>query len=160
VGGTLIWYYYICQRQVWMMAHQVNPDEDDPNLQYGRFLHAHTYPRERHEILLGHNKLDLMTDKNGQAVVVEIKKSSRYLKSATMQLAHYLSGLEEQGIHARGEIRIPEERRREPVILDQAMRDELARVRRHIQALVHGAIPRAERSNWCRKCAYAELCWA
>ncbi len=29
VNGTLIWYYFICQREVWLMGHQLNPDEDN-----------------------------------------------------------------------------------------------------------------------------------
>ncbi|HHY29486.1 MAG TPA: Dna2/Cas4 domain-containing protein, partial [Syntrophaceticus sp.] len=23
VGGTLIWYYFICKRQVWLISHQL-----------------------------------------------------------------------------------------------------------------------------------------
>jgi len=23
VTGTMVWYYYVCQREVWLMAHQL-----------------------------------------------------------------------------------------------------------------------------------------
>ena len=35
VNGTLIWYYFICQREVWLMGHQLNPDEDNAYLKSG-----------------------------------------------------------------------------------------------------------------------------
>ncbi|MCD6318594.1 Dna2/Cas4 domain-containing protein, partial [Candidatus Aerophobetes bacterium] len=25
ITGTLIWYYYICRREVWLMAHELHP---------------------------------------------------------------------------------------------------------------------------------------
>ena len=39
VTGTLIWYSTICKRQIWLMAHELNPDEDHELLELGRFLH-------------------------------------------------------------------------------------------------------------------------
>lgn len=30
VTGTLIWYYYICKREVWLMFHQIAPDGTIP----------------------------------------------------------------------------------------------------------------------------------
>lgn len=38
VTGTLVWYYYICPREVWLMARQLTPDEDNPNIDLGRFI--------------------------------------------------------------------------------------------------------------------------
>ncbi len=160
VGGTLIWYYCICKRQTWLMAHQINPDEDDPNLEYGRFLHEKAYPRQRNEVELGANKLDIVTSDDGQVVVVEVKKSSRHLESARMQLAHYLLSLEELGVSAQGEIRVPDERKRERIVLDNGLRQKVEQMRKQIQALVHRPIPPARRIPWCKKCAYAEMCWS
>ena len=43
VNGTMMWYYYICHRQVWLTAHHITPDSDDPNIQLvGTFLNKHT----------------------------------------------------------------------------------------------------------------------
>jgi CRISPR-associated exonuclease Cas4 len=53
VNGTLIWYYYICKRQVWLMAHALNPDPDDENIQQGRNIHEYSYPRDKKELNLG-----------------------------------------------------------------------------------------------------------
>ena len=59
VTGTLVWYYCICPREAWLMAHQINPDEDDPNIEYGRFLQRFSYGRERKEGAIGSSKVDI-----------------------------------------------------------------------------------------------------
>lgn len=53
VTGTLVWYYYICHREVWLMGRQITPDEDDSNVELGRFLHQLRYGRDKKEINLG-----------------------------------------------------------------------------------------------------------
>src|SRR5690606_31702109 len=50
----MVWYYYVCKRQVWLIAHQLDPNSEDDNLEYGRFLHQHAYKREKKEISIGH----------------------------------------------------------------------------------------------------------
>ena len=87
VTGTLMWYYYICHREVWLMAHQINPDQDQNLLDYGRFLHEKAYARDKKEITVGHLKFDILRKKGGEFVIGEVKKSSKYEQSATMQLA-------------------------------------------------------------------------
>ena len=47
VNGTLFWYYNICKREVWLMTHQIVPDQQDDNISFGRFLHETTYQRNK-----------------------------------------------------------------------------------------------------------------
>ena len=35
VSGTYIWYYCICQREVWLLAHALEADQQDENIQIG-----------------------------------------------------------------------------------------------------------------------------
>ncbi|MFZ5591068.1 MAG: CRISPR-associated protein Cas4, partial [Bacillota bacterium] len=102
VSGTLIWYYYICPREVWLIGHQVTPDQDDANVSLGRFLQEHSYPRERKELQVGSSKMDIFRISGDELVVGEVKKSSRYRQSARMQLAFYLWELKQRGVLARG----------------------------------------------------------
>ena len=90
VNGTLIWYYYICKRQVWLQAHSLGPDQDDENISKGRNIHEFSYPRDKKELDLGHIKIDLLRSEKGNLILGEIKKSSRFLTSATRQLQFYL----------------------------------------------------------------------
>lgn len=53
VNGTLVWYYFICQREVWLMGHQLNPDEDNANLEIGRLIQETTYLRDKKRLIWG-----------------------------------------------------------------------------------------------------------
>jgi len=35
ITGTLIWYYYMCPRETWLMAHELSPNQEDPFLEIG-----------------------------------------------------------------------------------------------------------------------------
>ncbi|MDR1379398.1 MAG: CRISPR-associated protein Cas4, partial [Synergistaceae bacterium] len=102
IGGTLVWYHSICQRQVWLMSRSVAPNPDNDYLALGRLIDQNTFTREKHQITFGDNKFDFVQDKDGALIVSEVKKSSRAERSALLQLAHYLYELRKEGIEAKG----------------------------------------------------------
>jgi len=160
--GTLLWYWAICKREAWLMAHELNPDEDDPYLELGRFLSRKAYPRaRRRELALPGMKLDLLeTEQGNEVIVAEIKKSSRFLEAARLQLLFYLYRLEEEGVTVRGELRIPREKKRIHVNLDEAGRQQLQHAIAELQTLIEQPVPPlAVRIPFCRRCAYREFCW-
>lgn len=161
VNGTLIWYYCICPREAWLMARQITSDQDDPNIVIGRFLHEQRYVREKKEILLDGGKLDVVKMKDGDIVVREVKKSSRYMKSAKMQLLYYLKLMKEHGIEARGELLFPEERKKEEVWLTEDNIQKLEQTETAILQLVNQpSPPPPKKISFCHSCAYREYCWA
>ena len=161
VNGTLIWYYYICKREVWLMSRQLNPDERDENIEWGRFMHELRYARERKELAFGNVKVDIAGERNGKLLVAEMKKTSSFRKSATMQLLFYLWQLKESGVEAAGELRFPEEKRRETVVLDDAAIAELQNTVKDIRRIIaQPKPPKPEKIKYCGKCAYREFCWA
>jgi len=161
VSGTLVWYYYICPREVWLIGHQITPDQDDTNVSLGRFIQEYSYIREKKELAVGHSKMDVFHIGDGELVIGEVKKSSRYRQSARMQLAFYLSELQQRGIKARGELRFPKEKKREEVVLDEQTERELDQTRREILRILYLPQPPLPAKNrYCKKCAYAEFCWA
>lgn len=161
VGGTLIWYFYICPRQVWLIQHQLNPDQENRFIEIGRFLSEYSYPREIKEVSLDGCKFDVLSQEKERLVVAEVKKSSAHLKSATMQLAYYLSVLEKKGLKVKGEIRIPKEKRKIEVALSEKIREELDWARKEIQAIFsRDQPPLPQRGKYCRNCGYFEFCWA
>ncbi len=163
VTGTLVHYAKICPRKVWLMAHELGPDEDHPLLELGRFLSERAYPREPlRKIALPGLVIDwVRATPEGELLVVEVKKSGRALAAARLQLLFYLKQLKERGLRVRGEIRVPGERRRIPVALDPDGDRELQAALSEIRAIVRHPLPPPPR--WigpCRGCAYAEFCWA
>lgn len=160
--GTLLWYWAICKREAWLMAHELNPDEDDPYLELGRFLTQRAYPRaRRRELVLPGIKLDLVeTDQGGEVIVAEIKKSSRFLEAARLQLLFYLHRLKEEGVIAHGELRIPKEKKRISVELNEDGERRLQDAIAELQVLVELPLPPpAVRIPFCRRCAYRDFCW-
>ncbi|AEG14080.1 CRISPR-associated protein Cas4 [Desulfofundulus kuznetsovii DSM 6115] len=161
VIGSFVQAMMICPRQVWLMSRQICPDEDNVFLELGRLIGSHAYGRERKEIHLGHLCLDLVRRGGREFVVGEVKKSSRAREAARMQLAFYLYELREMGIEAEGELLFPEERRRERVVLDAGLVQQVEELKRRIIAVIYrDKPPPPQKIPFCSKCAYAELCWA
>lgn len=161
ISGTWVWYFSICPRQLWLMAHAITPDEDDPNLEYGRFLHERSYLREGNEVMVGASRLDRVIRRNGETIVMEIKKSSRSIDTSRLQLAHYLYQMEHQGVTAIGELHFPEEKRQERVVLSDALRCQLdALYSQILRCAASPSPPPRKRIGFCAKCAYRDYCWS
>jgi len=161
VTGSMVQAYTVCPRQAWLASRQICPDEDNVYLALGRLVDQQSYGREKKEVRLGHLCLDLIRRGNKQLVVGEVKKSSRAQEAAKLQLAFYLHELAAMGIKAEGELLFPEERRKERVVLDEAMSQQVAQVKTEITTLINKEQPPPpQKIKRCTKCAYAELCWA
>jgi len=161
VGGTLIWYYCICKREVWLMAHKIVPDQEDPNVDIGRFIHESSYGRKRKEISVGNIKIDVLSKKQGHLIIGEIKKSTKFIESSKMQLAYYLLELKRNGLEGKGILMFPRERKRETIELDDELIKELEEIEKDILRICYQPYPpKPIKEPICRKCAYAEFCWS
>jgi len=158
---TLIWYYYICPREVWLMAHEINPEQDNPLVEIGRTFHEHSYKREKKEISLDGMKIDLLRKEGNEYVVCEMKKSSRFELPAKMQLAYSLYKLKKMRIEAKGELLIPKEKKKIQVELNKELENEIERAVAKIKEIIgEEKPPPPEKIKYCGKCAYRYLCWA
>lgn len=160
ITGTLIWYYFICKREVWYIEHGIEASQEHPFVYMGRIIHEESYERQRKEILIDNTiRIDILAR---EGVVCEVKKSSRHLKSATMQLAYYLYYLKHRkGIERKGLLLIPEEKKRIEVVLTPELEKELEQAIKDISEIRAAEIPPPPvKCKFCRSCAYAELCWA
>lgn len=161
IGGTLVWYCLICKRQVWLISHGVEADKEDEFLKLGRLIDESSYERVRHSVSFGDSKFDLLKEEKGVLVIGEIKKSSRSIEAARLQLAHYLYELAKSGIAARGELLFPEERRREDVSITEDLQSKLDEIYIEIKDIVVSLCPpKAQECKYCKHCAYKELCWS
>jgi CRISPR-associated exonuclease Cas4 len=143
------------------MSRNLVPDQDDANIDLGRFIQENTYQRDKKEISLGNIKLDILRNEKGQLIVGEVKKTSKYVKSATMQLAFYLYELKEAGVEAVGELMFPKEKKKIMVELDDNLIMEIEKVKREILRIIYTEMPpQPKKINFCRNCAYAEFCWS
>jgi CRISPR-associated exonuclease Cas4 len=160
--GTLVWYYAICPRECWLMAHQLEPEREFDLLEQGRLNTEAHYQREKKEIELpGGVRVDKVRREGGKLILSEIKKSSKFLAAARLQLAFYLWVLEQEGVKAVGEVLMPEERKREEVTLEGETRSQLMQALEEIPKLIAQPTPPvAKWIRYCNPCAYAEFCWS
>ncbi|MCS7163561.1 MAG: CRISPR-associated protein Cas4, partial [Thermodesulfovibrio sp.] len=135
---TLIWYYYICPREVWLMSRHLEPYQGNPFIEIGRLLSQEAYKRDRKEIMIqtpeqqGGMVIDLIKTEDEEILIGEVKKSSSYEKSARMQLAYYLFRLKLLGIEAKGQLLFPKEKRRVDVYLTDEIEKELIEAQQKI----------------------------
>ncbi len=161
ITGTLVWYYAICPREAWLMAHELEPEKDFELLAEGRLNQETHYERATKELSLPGMRLDQVRREGGRLIVSEVKKSSRFLPATRLQLGYYLWRLAKEGMEASGEILVPEERKREVLELTPELRAEVEALVAKIEALVREpAPPPAKKIPFCKKCAYAEFCWS
>jgi len=67
----------------------------------------------------------------------------------------------EQGVKMKGELLIPEERKRIPVELTEELERVLLEDMRHIREIISQDVPpEAKKIKFCRNCAYNDFCWA
>ena len=159
INGTLMWYYYICKREVWLIGHGIEADQANDFLLLGRHIQELFYKREKKEFLIDNTiMIDILP---GKKVVGEIKKSSRYEKAAKMQVAFYLWYMKQKGVELEGELRIPQERKRQKVHLTPELAREIEEAIAEIQKIL--ALPKPPppvKIPYCKHCAYKDLCWS
>ncbi|MGH7890550.1 MAG: CRISPR-associated protein Cas4 [Thermodesulfobacteriota bacterium] len=161
VNGTVIDCYYICHRELWLMTRNIVPDQDNAFIELGRFINEATYQRDRKQIHLENVVIDLTRLDDDKVVVGEIKKSSRAIDAARMQLCYYLYVLRDYGIEAEGELLFPKEKRKEKVALTDEVVKELEEAIEDIKKIATQELPpKAVKIPYCTNCGYREFCWS
>lgn len=160
-NGTLVWFYKICKREVWLMSKNILPDQMDENIDLGRFIHENSYQRKEKEVLFGNVKFDVVFENEDKLVIGETKKTSKYENASKYQLAYYLSVLKDSGINAEGVLLYPEEKKRTKVILTKELEDELKDIIKEIEEIQEKDIPpELKKINFCKNCGYREYCYS
>lgn len=159
ITGTLVWYYFVCKREVWLMSREITPDEDTAILNIGRAVHEIYYRKMIKEISMDGVKIDLF--KSPGRAVCEVKTSSKFIEAARYQLLYYLFRLKEYGINSIGWILVPMEKKKVRVELNKGAEHALLNVLEEIKRIVEMECPPPpNKTPICRRCAYREFCWA
>ncbi|MDI3473082.1 MAG: CRISPR-associated exonuclease Cas4 [Thermotogaceae bacterium] len=162
ITGYSVLAYVHCKREAWLVLRRFVPEQENPYIELGRFLHRNSYKNKGYkEVELPGAKIDLIWKENNCTIVGEIKKSTRSVDGARIQLLFYLKLLKEKGINATGQILIPQERKRLTVEYDEKAEEELQKVideLRHLQ--YENKPPKPVWISKCSKCGFANFCWA
>ena len=162
VTGYSVLAYTVCEREAWFVLRRFKPEQDNPYIELGRYLHKNSYEgKGEKEIKLPGAVIDLIWNDKKCTIVGEIKKSSKSLKGARIQLLFYLKLLREKGVEAQGFILLPKEKKKIPVEYDKEAEKEIQEILQQLRELIKSPIPPAPKwIGLCSKCGFSELCWA
>ncbi len=161
ITGSQIQAYLVCPRQLWLLSHQITGNQYNEFLAIGRLYSQETFKREKKELVIDGNKLDIVRGIDGTLTIIEVKKSSKMIRAAKMQLLHYLFVVSKKGHKVTGEIRIPKEKKVIPVTFGKKEQEEIKALHEQIYMLTEQEFPPLpQRISACRKCSYSEFCWS
>ena len=159
ITGGLIHEYMVCKRAAWYSIRRVSFENELVLL--GKFLHEKSYKGEVKNVFSDNISLDFVREEDGKVRVYEVKKSTKMIEAARMQLAFYLSWLEERGVEAEGIIAVPAEKYKESLTLTDDLREQLKRLTEEMEIVLNSTRPPKRKwRNICKKCSYLDLCWA
>lgn len=155
--GTLISYYFICQRKAYLFYHRINLEDNSENVHIGKALHETKF---EDEIKFENIALDKITEE----YIIEFKKSSSDTQAAKFQLLFYLKTLKDIGIIRKGRLEFSEKRggksKQIIVELTKDNENELRKVCKDLQNLVSLEFPpKALQLPKCKNCAYFTYCF-
>jgi len=154
--------FLICKREAWLMLRQMIADQENSYLDIGRLISEETFSREKKEIYIPDlsAKFDMITKRNGQYFVAEIKKSSASMKSGIEQLKYYMYLLRAKGIEIKGLIKIPNEKKNLEVVLNDLDIKFIEENLKNLEILSCEEFPpTAIKIKYCQKCAHYEFCF-
>lgn len=161
ITGSILQAYIICPRQAWLMTRNISGNQYNEFIAIGRLLSEETYKRDKKEIRIGENKIDVLREKNGSVTLIETKKSSRMIRASQIQMLYYLYNIRDKVRTIKGEIRIPKEKKVISVELTDESVNEIDEIVSDISSLLlKEDVPQRVWIKFCRNCSYFDFCWS
>lgn len=162
INATLINYYFLCHRKLWLHAHSIRMEHTSDVVYEGKLIGEESYPQRAErwtEVEVEGAKIDYYDPKLG--VVHEVKKSDAKEQAHIAQVKYYLYLLRRNGIKAEyGIIEYPKLRQTERVELSDEDIKEIERWMADIQAIVaREYCPERLVKSKCKNCSYFDFCW-
>lgn len=161
ITGTMVNYYFVCQRKLWLFTHDVQLEHESDLVAQGKLIDETTYAEEKHGIEIdGTVVMDFSKVKD--KVIHEIKKSNAVEQAHEWQLKYYLYVLNGMGVKGfSGEIDYPKLKKRIKVTLSPEDESKMQDILNQIEMIKHTElIPDTINKQFCKKCAYYEFCWS
>lgn len=161
-SATLISYYHLCHRKLWLHANDLRMEHVSDTVAEGKLLEQTSFrqrPKKWKEISLGHSKIDHFDPR--QRLVREIKKSPKLEHAHVAQVQYYLYALEQRGVaNAKGIIEYPKQRKTTKVELTPEIRKDIQQWEKEIQRIVkQKKCPEIVKKSYCKTCAFYDFCY-
>ena len=159
VTGTMVYYYFVCQRKLWYFANEINMEQNSELVSIGKILDETSYRREKKGILID-NTINIDFIKNG-AVLHEVKKTKAIEEAGIWQIKYYMYYLEKKGVKGiSAEIDYPLLKEKREVFLEEEDIEIIENVIKNIEEIIaQEKPPKNIDKKICKKCAYYDLCY-
>lgn len=160
ITGTMMNYYFICQRKLWLFVHDLKFEDNHENVLLGKLIDQGTYNQEKKQIMIDQTiNIDFIED---WKIIHEVKKSRAMEESAEWQVRYYIYYLQEKGINIeKGVLDYPKLRQTKDVYLTTENLIELKEILKNIEDISQRKeTPAVINSKICKKCAYYEYCYS
>ncbi len=161
IGGTLIAYYYICKRKLYLFANNIRFEDFSDLVKIGKNTHkGHYNYKPFKEVEFKGSKFDFLKVKN-EVIVSEVKTSKALEEASIWQLKYYIWQLKESGINCqKGMLHYPKLMRRIKVELTEKDIEIIQETEKKIKEIIHKKkIPEPIKKGYCSRCAYYEFCF-
>lgn len=164
ITGTMVNYYFICHRKLWLFAKGLNLENVSGNADVikGKILHENRFKKERQkEIQIDNARIDFITY-GDQVFVHEVKKSKKFEEAHIWQLKYYIYNLQLKGVNcSHGILHYPASMRKLEVDFTDEDKKQLEEALIGITDLLkESTMPGRIDKKMCLKCAYYDFCYA
>jgi CRISPR-associated exonuclease Cas4 len=164
ITGTMVAYYYICHRKLWLFAKGLNFENISGNTDVikGKVLHEQRFQKENSREI-GFNSVQIDFLRFGEEVFVhEIKKSNKFDEAHRWQIKYYIFTLQNQGINCNsGVIHYPSSMRKVDIDMEENDRELIETALQAVSdVLMQPQPPKKLTKKVCARCAYYDFCFA
>lgn len=162
ITGTILNYFMVCRRKLWLFAHGITMEQESDLVYEGKLIHESSYPERNpnyEEIELEGIKVDFYDAKHH--MIHEIKKTDKLETAGLWQLKYYLYVFETHGIKdIKGVLEFPKLRKTKTVILTDNDRQQIKQMNADIESICQqNNCPPLAKKSYCRQCSYYEFCY-
>lgn len=158
ITGVMVQYFMTCKRELWFYIKQINMNYNNEDITIGNTIHQKSYSREKKEIRVDNMVFDFVK-KDNDLVIFEVKKSSKLAIGAKYQLYFYMYSLRLLEPNIRGVLVYPKERKKEELMLDENIIEEMENIIDEIVVCSNlKRPPEVEIKPYCKGCSFYELC--
>ncbi len=157
--GTQINYYLVCKRKLWLFSHHIELEKESDLVKLGQILHEERYQKRLKEIQIDRIKIDFIENKSE---IHEIKRSKKMENAYLFQLLYYIYFMKKNfNLIMRGVLNYPLLRKKIQIELTIDKEKELQEILLDIKLIIEKEKPPEPLwKNYCKSCAYRDLCWS
>ena len=159
VTGSMIYYYFICQRKLWYFANEIQMEQNSELVSIGKILDETSYQREKKSIMIDDTiNIDFIKE---EAILHEVKKTKAIEEAGIWQVKYYMYYLKNKGVkNVTAELDFPLLKQTKTILLEDEDEKILQQVVKDIERIVMlSKPPESIHNKICKKCAYYDLCY-